>query len=183
MEVLEILIIGFSFWKLLYHVKSIRDMLVFGRVLIGTRYKKRRNICLVTNCFLLAFVLWEFYYHCHFGFRPFGFRVHILYVLVAIMAVWDHSLSLYRFVMFTPRGDGYKFYPSIQPVPDDMDDILGDVILREETDGSCVRIIGSIKNSPELRKRMKWRTYVMVRFSNDCFDLEPNAPEKNVELI
>lgn len=183
MEVLETLIIVFSFWKLLYHAKNVGDMLKYGRVFVGKRYKRHWNIVLITNFVLLIPVMWELSYYLDYGEAPLGFRVHILYVVVSLMAGWDHTLSLFRFKMFGPSAFGYKFYPNIQPVPDNEENILGDVILREEADGTCVRITGVMKNSLELRQQMQGKTHVRVKFVNDCFDRELMAQEYKVELI
>ncbi|MBQ8436472.1 MAG: hypothetical protein IJX20_02345 [Alphaproteobacteria bacterium] len=159
-------------------------MLKYGRVLVGDRYKKYLNISTITTCVLLMFAFWELCYYLYYGTSPLGFRVHILYVVISLVAIWDHSLSLYRFKMYGLRYE-YKFYPKIQPVSEDIDEVLGEVLLREECDGSCKLIVAVIKNSSELRQRMKNKSYVMVRFENDCFDLEecPRSIKRNVELI
>lgn len=183
MEVLESLIIVFSFWKLLYHAKNVGDMLKYGRVFVGKKYKRHWNILSITNFVLLLLVMWEFCCYLDYGDVPLGFRVHILYVVVALMSGWDHALSLYRFRMFCPTTFGYKFYPNVQPVPDNEENILGDVILRVEVDGTCVRVPAVMKNSLELRQQMQGKAHVRVKFVNDCFDMELMALENNVELI
>ena len=185
MDVLEILIIVFSFWVLLYHVKNVGDMLKYGRVFIGKEFKNHKKWVNITSSVILIVVAWELCYYFDYGETPLGFRVHVLYVIVPLMAMWHYSLSLYRFKMYDSSEYGYKFYPKIQPVSEDTDEVFGEVLLREECDGSCKLIVAVIKNSSELRQRMKGKSYVMVRFENDCFDLEecPMSIRRNVELI
>lgn len=182
MEVLEILIIMFSFWVLLYHAKNVGDMLKYGRVFIGKKFKNHRKWVNITSFVLLIPMVWEICYYFYYGETPLGFRVHVLYVIVPLMAMWHYSLSLYRFKMYGPSEYGYKFYPKVQPIPD-MDEIWGEVLLRREHDGTCKLILAIIKNSPDLKQRMNGKSYVMVRYPNDCFDLGCYAQEYKVELI
>ncbi len=185
MEVLKFLIIWFSFLMLLCHTKNVGDMLKYGRVFIGKKFKNHCKWVNITSFVIIIVALWELCYYFDYGETPLGFRVHVLYMIVILMAMWNYSLSLYRFKMYGLSEYGYKFYPKIQPISEDTDEVLGEVLLREECDGSCKLIVAVIKNSSDLRQRMKGKSYVMVRFENDCFDLEecPRSIRRNVELI
>ena len=177
MEVLKVVINSFCFLALLYHLKYIREMLVYGRVFIGTKFKNHHKKSVILSLILLVLLLGEFA-----SLYALDTKSHVILLITLGVAIWDQILSLERFFKFEPKSEGYKFYPIVQPVPEDKEIIYGDVLLREEQDGTLTLVIAAIKNSPELRERMKGKTHVMVWFENDCIDVELLGREKNVKL-